>query len=125
MEFTPIQWVGRGKDRMMQIVARFMALLLAIIAVPAWAETVATAMSPGKRLTVTLELDNDGRPSYTVSRGGKPVIATSRLGFILADAPKLDRNFKLPNRTALPPAGPPDRGNRAARRGPARQRQHN
>jgi alpha-glucosidase len=79
----------------MRIVARFMALLLALIAVPAWAETVATVMSPAKRLTVTLELDNDGRPSYTVSRGGKLVIAPSRLGFILADAPKLDRNFKL------------------------------
>ncbi len=84
----------------MQIFARLMALLLALIAVPAWSETVATTMSPGKRLTVTLELDNDGRPSYTVSRGGKPVIATSRLGFILADAPKLDRNFKLASQSS-------------------------
>jgi alpha-glucosidase len=84
----------------MRIVARFMALLLALIAVPAWAETVATVTSPGKRLTVTLELDNDGRPSYTVSRGGKAVIATSRLGFILADAPKLDRNFKLASQSS-------------------------
>jgi alpha-glucosidase len=80
---------------MMRIVTWFMALLLALVAVPAWAETVATATSPGKQLTVTLELDNDGRPSYAVSRGGKSVIASSRLGFILADAPKLDRNFKL------------------------------
>lgn len=84
----------------MQIVARLMALLLALIAVPGWAETVATTMSPGKRLTVALELDNDGRPSYTVSRVGKPVIATSRLGFILADAPKLDRNFKLASQSS-------------------------
>ncbi len=79
----------------MRIVTRLMALLLALIAAPAWAEMVATATSPGKRLTVALELDNDGRPSYAVSRARKPVIATSRLGFILADAPKLDRNFKL------------------------------
>jgi alpha-glucosidase len=84
----------------MRIVARFMALLLALIAVPASAETVATVMSPAKRLTVTLELDNDGRPSYTVSRGGKAVIGTSRLGFILADAPKLDRNFKLASQSS-------------------------
>jgi alpha-glucosidase len=80
---------------MMRIITRLMVLLLALIAVPAWSQTVATIMSPGKRITVTLELDNDGRPSYTLSRGGKAVVAPSRLGFILADAPKLDRNFKL------------------------------
>jgi alpha-glucosidase len=84
----------------MRIVTRLIVLLLALVAVPAWAETVATATSPGKRLTVTLELDNDGRPSYAVSRGGKSVIASSRLGFILADAPKLDRNFKLASQSS-------------------------
>ena len=50
---------------------------------------------PGKRLIVALELGNDDRLSYAVLLGGKRVIATSRLGFILADTPKLDRNFKL------------------------------
>jgi alpha-glucosidase len=74
---------------------RLIALMLLMIAVPAGAQTVATIDSPGKRLTVSLEVDGDGRPSYVVSRGGKQVIAPSRLGFILADQPKLDRNFKF------------------------------
>jgi alpha-glucosidase len=78
-----------------QIVAQCMALLLMLCAVPAAAETVATVASPSKLLTLSLALDQDGRPSYAVSRGGKIVIAPSRLGFILADAPKLDRNFQL------------------------------
>ena len=32
---------------------------------------------------------------YTVSRRGKPVIAPSRLGFLLTDAPKIDRNLAI------------------------------
>ena len=51
--------------------------------------------SPGGTLTVSVTLDADGRPGYAVARGGQPVIAESRLGFILADAPKLERGFRL------------------------------
>jgi len=51
--------------------------------------------SPGKVLTVELDTDPDGRPSYQVLRNGKLVIASSRLGFILADAPKFERNLVL------------------------------
>lgn len=84
----------------MRALAHLIALLVALVALPAWAATVATATSPGKRLSVVLELDNDGRPSYSLSRNGKTVIATSRLGFILADAPKLDRNFGLASQSS-------------------------
>ena len=79
----------------MQMLARLIALLALMIAVPAAAESVASVVSPNTRLAVTLEIDGDGRPSYAVSRGGKVVIAPSRLGFILADQAKLDRHFKL------------------------------
>lgn len=51
--------------------------------------------SPGKVLSVELETDPHGRPSYRVLRNGRPVIASSRLGFLLADAPKLQRNLVL------------------------------
>ncbi len=51
--------------------------------------------SPGKLLSVELQTDPDGRPSYRVLRNGKPVIASSRLGFLLVDAPKLERNLVL------------------------------
>jgi hypothetical protein len=56
--------------------------------------TVATVTSPGNVVTATVTLNGEGRAGYTVSRSGVPVIAESRLGFILADAPKLERNFK-------------------------------
>lgn len=53
--------------------------------------------SPGKALSVEIDTDPDGRPSYRVLRDGKPVIASSRLGFMLADAAKLERNLVLGN----------------------------
>ena len=62
---------------------------------PAAGATVAQVASPANVLTVTVELNGEGRAGYTVSRNGKPVIAESRLGFLLTDAPKLERNFAL------------------------------
>ncbi len=56
--------------------------------------------SPDGSLSVEVTTDNDGRPSYTVLRGGKPVIAPSRLGFIFLDAPKFERNFAIADRKA-------------------------
>jgi alpha-glucosidase len=61
-------------------------------AIPAHAVTVE---SPGKVLSVEVTLDFDGRPQYAVTRHGKPVIAPSRLGFLLTDAPKLERGFEI------------------------------
>jgi alpha-glucosidase len=55
----------------------------------------ASLASPGGVLEVDVAVDNDGHAYYTVSRKGHPVIAPSRLGFLLADAAKLDRNFTL------------------------------
>ena len=56
-------------------------------------QVVATVASPDKKLMVDLSLTNDGNIAYAVKRGGSEIIAPSRLGFILANAPKLDRNF--------------------------------
>jgi len=61
----------------------------------AGAAEVARLDSPSGVLTVTLSLNEEGRAGYAVARLGKPVIAESRLGFLLADAPKLERNFRL------------------------------
>lgn len=57
-------------------------------------EVVATAHSPGKVLSVSLSID-EGRLSYAVARFGQPIIAPSRLGFLLQDARSLDRNIAL------------------------------
>jgi alpha-glucosidase len=56
--------------------------------------TVATVASPGNILSVSVTLDDEGKPAYTVSRKGRPIVAESRLGFLLTDAPKLERNFQ-------------------------------
>lgn len=66
-----------------------------LVAAPVLAGPLAAITSPDKVLSVEVSTDGDGRPSYAVSRLGKPVIAPSRLGFILVDAPKLERNLVL------------------------------
>ena len=66
-----------------------------LVAAPSLAATSARIASPDNVLSVEVTIDGDGRPSYAVSRLGKPVIAPSRLGFILVDAPKLERNLVL------------------------------
>lgn len=80
------------------------ALTLASAA-PAFAQEVAqgtaqrdggvSAASPDGTLRVTVTLDGDGRPHYAVTRNGKPLVQPSRLGFLLTDAPKLERNFAI------------------------------
>jgi alpha-glucosidase len=57
----------------------------------------ARVASPDGSVVVELSTDNDGRPAYAVSRKGQPVIAPSRLGFILLDAPKFERNLVIGN----------------------------
>ena len=51
--------------------------------------------SPNGDIAVEITTDYDGRPSYAVSRKGKPVIAPSRLGFLFLGAPKFERNFVI------------------------------
>ncbi len=70
------------------------ALLLAVTARVA-AEEAAWVSSPDGRLRVTVSVDRDGRPAYAIARNGTPVITESRLGFLLAGAPKLERDFRI------------------------------
>jgi alpha-glucosidase len=66
------------------------------MAVPAWAQNVvASAASPGGVLTVEVQIDPAGKLGYDIKRRGKDVIGLSRLGFNLANAPKLDDGFTL------------------------------
>ena len=78
------------------------ALLALLCATHAYADptTVASLASPGAVLTVDVALDEEGRPLYSVSRKGALVIAPSRLGFLLTDAPKLERKFTLTSKAA-------------------------
>jgi len=53
------------------------------------------ATSPDGVLSVSVSVTGEGRPEYSVSRFGRLVIAPSRLGFLLTDAAKLERNFTI------------------------------
>lgn len=72
-----------------------LCILLLFLPRPLFAASVAQVKSPGRVLAVELTLTSEGRPEYRVLRHGKEVIAPSRLGFLLADRPKLERNFEL------------------------------
>jgi alpha-glucosidase len=81
---------------------RLVGLALTLIVTVAYADPVtqiASVASPGNVLQVTVSLDGEGRASYAVARAGVPILEESRLGFLLTDAPKLERNFK-PGATA-------------------------
>jgi alpha-glucosidase len=70
----------------------------ALSALPVRAQTtpnVARASSPGGTLTVEATTDNDGRPMYAVRRQGRMVVEASKLGFLLTDAPALERGLRL------------------------------
>ena len=72
----------------------FVIALFFGVASPALAAPI-TVESPDKVLSVTVATDPDGKAIYSISRFGKPVISPSHLGFLLVDAPKLDRDMAL------------------------------
>lgn len=57
------------------------------------APTVVRLASPENVLAIEITTDGDGRASYAIAHMGRPVVTASRLGFILTDAVKLERNF--------------------------------
>ncbi|MFZ5658047.1 MAG: glycoside hydrolase family 97 protein [Pseudomonadota bacterium] len=65
---------------------------LALVAGPAAAATVASVESPDGAIRVELDLD-DGRMGYRVLRGGRPLINTSRLGFLFQNAEQIQRDL--------------------------------
>jgi alpha-glucosidase len=78
------------------MIRRLLPLFAAFFATPTLAQVPAASVSsPSGTLTVTFAVNGEGRPEYMVARGGKTVIAPSRLGFIFTDAPKMERNFAI------------------------------
>ena len=72
------------------------ALLTACLVSPALADDlVAQGASPDGGLSVKVFADATGKISYEVDRKGAVVIAPSRLGFLLANAPALDGQFAV------------------------------
>ena len=75
------------------------ALITAGIANPVAAQEVSrpevSASSPDGSLVLTVSTDNDARPTWSLSRKGKLLIAPSKLGFIMADRVGLQRGFSI------------------------------
>jgi alpha-glucosidase len=72
----------------LQLPTLAVALLLAMMALlapTALARELAQVQSPDGAIAVSLELDNDKRLSYRVTRHGQPVLESSRLGFLLEE----------------------------------------
>ena len=76
-------------------VIRFGLLLALLLPGFTYADEVARAASPDGRITVTLDINGEGRLAYRVARDGKPVIDDSRLGLQLRNGRALLRNLKL------------------------------
>ena len=74
---------------------RFGLLLALLLPGFTYADEVARAASPDGRITVTLDINGEGRLAYRVARDGKPVIDDSRLGLQLRNGRALLRNLKL------------------------------
>jgi len=75
---------------------------LVLLLAPAFAlaqSPPATVASPSGTLAVNVRVSAEGRPEYSVTRGSEKIVDWSRLGFILADQPKLERNLEI-TRTA-------------------------
>lgn len=56
---------------------------------------LASASSPDGTVKVEVSIDGDGRAAYAVTRKGKPILAPSKLGFLLTDAVKIDRRLSV------------------------------
>lgn len=54
-----------------------------------------SATSPDGSIVLTVSTDNDNRPTWSLSRKGKLLIAPSKLGFLLTDAIAMQRGFAI------------------------------
>ncbi|MBV8501180.1 MAG: glycoside hydrolase family 97 protein [Paucibacter sp.] len=66
-------------------------------ALPAQADdaVLARVASPDGQLLVSVQADAEGRLAYRVERRGRPLVAPSRLGLLLANAHQLDGGFTV------------------------------
>jgi alpha-glucosidase len=81
----------------MRALLQFVMLTLAMVCAssPVFGAPVASATSPDASISVVLDIDNDGRVNYSVTRKDKVLIAPSKLGFILTDSYNMVRGFSF------------------------------
>ncbi|MEQ1725121.1 MAG: glycoside hydrolase family 97 protein [Sphingopyxis sp.] len=75
---------------------RFIALsLAALMFTPASAQRSVSAASPDGSIGLTVAVNGEGRPSYSISRNGVVLLSPSRLGFLFTDALAFDRGLVI------------------------------
>ena len=80
----------------MQHLTKTLLLSIALLlAACVHADELASVSSPDGQIKLTVQTDGEGRLAYRVERRGKPLVAPSRLGLLLADAHQLDGGFAL------------------------------
>lgn len=62
-------------------------------------DLLGSVASPDGSLVASVQLAGGGRLAWRLDRRGTPLIAPSRLGFLLANAPQMDGGFSLRERT--------------------------
>ncbi len=73
----------------------FLGVSLIAFSSAAYADSVAEYASPNGSIKVLLDINGEGSPGYKITRNGKEIVGESRLGFILTDAPKIQRNMRF------------------------------
>ena len=76
----------------------FLVLCFALLPMAMMAKQEATVSSPSGNLTLTVGVDNAGRPYYSLRRSGEVILLPSALGMKLKDG-SLDSDFRV---VALP-----------------------
>lgn len=77
---------------------RVIAVIVGVLGYPATAQhaqVVHRLASPGGSMEVAVSTDADGRPVWSLTRAGKPLIAPSKLGFLLTDGLPMVRGFTI------------------------------
>lgn len=90
-----MQIPDRTPDRRPLFTRLIPAALVAIGVLAARPAPAVELKSPDGKVRVTLDVKESGRPCYSVSYAGKPVIVDAGLGLVLKDAPPLDRGLKI------------------------------
>lgn len=72
----------------------FLVLCFALLPMAMMAKQEATVSSPSGNLTLTVGVDNAGRPYYSLRRGGEVILLPSSLGMKLKDG-SLDSDFRV------------------------------
>ena len=72
----------------------FLVLCFALLPMAMMAKQEATVSSPSGNLTLTVGVDNAGRPYYSLRRGGEVILLPSALGMKLKDG-SLDSDFRV------------------------------